>query len=96
MEKQIIWRGLLAGAAAGVLTFIFARIFIEPVIELAIGYEDGIGAAREALEGAASGHDHGAEASKASPAVFRPTSAWVSACWRSALPWAPCSRWCSR
>ncbi len=61
MEKQIIWRGLLAGAAAGVLTFIFARIFIEPVIELAIGYEDGIGAAREALEGAASGHDHGAE-----------------------------------
>jgi hypothetical protein len=61
MEKQIIWRGLLAGATAGVLTFIFARIFIEPVIELAIGYEDGIGAAREALEGAASGHDHGAE-----------------------------------
>ncbi|MGQ9352678.1 hypothetical protein [Mycolicibacterium gilvum] len=26
IEKQIIWRGLLAGAAAGVLAFGFARI----------------------------------------------------------------------
>lgn len=59
MEKQIIWRGLLAGAAAGVLSFIFARIFIEPVIDRAIGYEDGIGAAHEALSGAAGEHDHG-------------------------------------
>ncbi|MFB1294540.1 CbtA family protein [Mycobacterium sp. pW049] len=61
MEKQIIWRGLLAGAAAGVLAFIFARIFVEPQIELAIGYEDGIGAAHEALEAAAGegGHSHG-------------------------------------
>ena len=32
--------------------FIFARIFVEPAIESAIGYEDGIGAAREALGGA--------------------------------------------
>jgi hypothetical protein len=61
MEKQIIWRGLLAGAAAGVLSFAFSRIFLEPVIDLAIGYEDGIGAAREALSGAAGGHDHGGE-----------------------------------
>ncbi|BBZ19472.1 CbtA family protein [Mycolicibacterium gadium] len=59
MEKQIIWRGLLAGAAAGVLSFIFSRIFIEPVIDQAIGYEDGISAAHEALSGAAGGHDHG-------------------------------------
>jgi hypothetical protein len=59
MEKQIIWRGLLAGAAAGVLSFIFSRIFIEPVIDQAIGYEDGIGAAHEALSGATGGHDHG-------------------------------------
>jgi hypothetical protein len=59
MEKQIIWRGLLAGALAGVLSFIFSRIFIEPVIDSAIGYEDGIGAAHEALAGAAAGHDHG-------------------------------------
>ncbi|MBV5243781.1 CbtA family protein [Mycolicibacterium sp. PAM1] len=56
MEKQIIWRGLLAGAVAGVLAFVFARIFVEPQIELAIGYEDGVGAAHEALD---HGHGHG-------------------------------------
>lgn len=61
MEKQIIGRGLLAGAAAGVLAFIFARIFVEPQIELAIGYEDGIATAHEAMETAAgvAGHSHG-------------------------------------
>jgi hypothetical protein len=59
VEKQIIWRGLLAGALAGVLSFIFSRIFLEPVIDKAIGYEDGIGAAREALSGAGAGHEHG-------------------------------------
>lgn len=61
MEKQLIGRGLLAGALAGVLAFVFARIFVEPVIELAIGYEDGIGAAHEALESAAgvAAHSHG-------------------------------------
>jgi hypothetical protein len=60
MEKQIIGRGLLAGALAGVLAFVFARIFVEPVIERAIGYEDGIGAAHEAMHGT-EGHDHGIE-----------------------------------
>ena len=60
MEKQIIWRGLLAGAAAGVLAFLFARLFVEPQIGLAIGYEEGIGAAREAIQhGAAHGAGHG-------------------------------------
>lgn len=61
MEKQLIGRGLLAGALAGVLAFVFARVFVEPVIELAIGYEDGIGAAHEALESAAgvAAHSHG-------------------------------------
>lgn len=60
MEKQIIWRGLLAGAVAGVLAFVFARIFVEPQIDLAIEYEDGVGAAHEALEaGAHAGHSHG-------------------------------------
>lgn len=58
MEKQIIGRGLLAGALAGVLAFVFARIFVEPVIDRAIGYEDGVGAAHEAMHG---GHEHGAE-----------------------------------
>jgi predicted cobalt transporter CbtA len=59
MEKQIIGRGLLAGALAGVFAFIFARIFVEPVIDRAIGYEDGVGAAHEAMEHG--GHEHGAE-----------------------------------
>ena len=59
MKKQIIGRGLLAGALAGVLAFIFARIFVEPVIDRAIGYEDGVGAAHEAMEHGA--HEHGAE-----------------------------------
>lgn len=61
MEKQIIGRGVLAGALAGLFAFVFARIFVEPVIERAIGYEEGIGAAQEALEGAHAhaGHHHG-------------------------------------
>jgi predicted cobalt transporter CbtA len=63
MEKQIIGRGLLAGALAGVLAFVVARIFVEPVIERAIGYEDGVSAAHEAMETAAGhgGHEHGVE-----------------------------------
>ena len=59
MEKQIIGRGILAGALAGVLAFTFARIFVEPVIDRAIGYEDCVGAAHEAMEHGA--HEHGAE-----------------------------------
>jgi len=59
MEKQIIGRGLVAGALAGVLAFVFARIFVEPVIDRAIGFEDGVGAAHEAMHGG--GHEHGAE-----------------------------------
>lgn len=60
MEKQIIGRGLLAGALAGLFAFIFARIFVEPVIERAIGYEEGVGAAHEAMAGHAhGGHSHG-------------------------------------
>jgi predicted cobalt transporter CbtA len=55
MEKQIIGRGLVAGALAGVLAFVFARIFVEPVIGRAIGFEDGVGAAHEAIHG---GHSH--------------------------------------
>lgn len=57
MEKHIIGRGLIAGALAGVLAFLFARIFVEPVVERAIGYEDGVGAAHEAMHGGG-GHDH--------------------------------------
>ncbi|MGV0851235.1 CbtA family protein [Mycolicibacterium phlei] len=58
MERHIIGRGLLAGALAGLFAFVFARIFVEPVIERAIGYEEGVGAAHEALDGHAHGHHH--------------------------------------
>ncbi|MHA3019083.1 CbtA family protein [Mycobacterium sp. BMJ-28] len=62
MEKQIIGRGILAGALAGVLAFVFAKIFIEPVIGRAIDFEDGVGAARESIEGHShGGHEHGVE-----------------------------------
>lgn len=59
MEKQIIGRGLLAGAVAGVLAFVFAKIFLEPVIGRAIDFEDGTSAAHEAMAGGH--HEHGAE-----------------------------------
>ncbi len=39
------------------LAFLFARIFVEPQIARAIAYEDGVGAAHEAVE-AAAGHAH--------------------------------------
>ena len=80
MEKQIIWRGLLAGACAGVLAFLFARIFVEPQIDRAIDYEDGIGAAHDAGGKAAhaahaaagagtAGHSHGGDGAGFSRAV---------------------------
>ena len=53
MEKRIILRGLLAGAVGGLLAFIFARIFAEPVIDKAIAYESGRDAAQAALDKAA-------------------------------------------
>jgi hypothetical protein len=58
MEKQIIGRGLLAGAVAGLLSFVFAKIFLEPVIGRAIDFEDGTSAAHQAMEMAAGGHSH--------------------------------------
>ncbi len=53
MEKKLILRGLLAGALGGLLAFVFARIFAEPLIDRAIAYEDGRGAAQDALDRAA-------------------------------------------
>jgi Probable cobalt transporter subunit (CbtA) len=41
MEVRIIGRGALAGVFAGILGFVFARIFAEPVINKAIAYESG-------------------------------------------------------
>ncbi|OPX05908.1 CbtA family protein [Mycobacterium sp. AT1] len=58
MERHIIGRGLLAGALGGAAAIAFARVFIEPVITRAIGYEDGLGEVHEAVHG---GHEHGVE-----------------------------------
>ena len=64
MEKQIIGRGILAGALAGLLAFVFAKILVEPVIGRAIDFEDGVGAAHETMAHAhgGGGHEHGVEA----------------------------------
>ena len=61
MEKQIIGRGLLAGALAGVFAFVFAKLFVEPIIGRSIDYEDGVGAAHEAMEHGGGAHEHGVE-----------------------------------
>ena len=62
MEKHIIGRGLLAGALGGFLAFIFARIFVEPVIDRAIAFEEGMSEAHAHQHGAGGGgHEHGVE-----------------------------------
>jgi predicted cobalt transporter CbtA len=57
VEKRLIGRGLLAGAIASVLAFVFARLCAEPVIARAIEYEDG----RTDAENAHGVHEHGVE-----------------------------------
>jgi hypothetical protein len=41
VEIRVILRGALSGVVAGLLGFVFARIFAEPVINKAIAYESG-------------------------------------------------------
>jgi hypothetical protein len=53
MELRVIGRGALAGAIAGVLGFVFARIWAEPIINKAIDYESGRGDVLDALNRAA-------------------------------------------
>ncbi|GAB2667624.1 CbtA family protein [Gordonia jinhuaensis] len=53
MEIRVIGRGVLAGLIAGVLGFVFARIWAEPVINKAIDYESGRDDALNALYKAA-------------------------------------------
>lgn len=50
MEKDLIGRGMLCGAIAGLLTFVFSRIFAEPYVQRAIDYEAGRDAAQAALD----------------------------------------------
>jgi hypothetical protein len=56
VEKKLILRGLFSGAVAGLLTFVFSRIFAEPQIQKAVDYESGREAAQQALAQAAGQH----------------------------------------
>jgi hypothetical protein len=53
MERKLIARGIVCGALAGLLAFVFARIFAEPQISKAIDYESGRDAAQALLDKAA-------------------------------------------
>lgn len=53
MEKKLILRGVLAGAVAGLLAFVFGRIFAEPELAAAIHYGAGRDAAQALLDNAA-------------------------------------------
>jgi predicted cobalt transporter CbtA len=53
MEKRLIGRGVLAGGLGGLIAFIFARIFAEPVIQRAIDYESARDDTMDALKKAA-------------------------------------------
>lgn len=55
MEGRIIGRGLLAGAVAGLFAFVYARLFVEPLIERAITFEEGRGHAEASMGGL---HEH--------------------------------------
>lgn len=59
MERNFIGAGVLSGLVAGIVSFIFARIFIEPQVAKAIDYEDVRSHAESELAGGA--HDHGHE-----------------------------------
>ncbi|WKG02962.1 CbtA family protein [Mycolicibacterium sp. HK-90] len=64
MERQLIGRGILAGALAGVLAFLWAKVLIEPVIGRAIDFESSVGAAHEAAGHSHGGHTHGGESAE--------------------------------
>ncbi|HEX7932300.1 MAG TPA: CbtA family protein [Paraburkholderia sp.] len=54
MVGKLLLRGMLAGIAAGLLTFAFARVAGEPQVDRAIAFEE----KADAASGAAHGHDH--------------------------------------
>lgn len=53
METRVIGRGALAGLIAGVLGFVFAYIYAEPLVQAAIDYESGRHDTLNALQQAA-------------------------------------------
>lgn len=62
MERALAARGVVAGAIAGLIAFVFGRIAAEPQIQKAIDYEAAREAAQHALAPAAGlGPEHGGE-----------------------------------
>ncbi|GAB99656.1 hypothetical protein GONAM_10_01270 [Gordonia namibiensis NBRC 108229] len=59
MEKKFIGAGLLSGLIAGIISFVFARFYLEPVVSKAVDYEAERSEAEEALAHAGGGHSHG-------------------------------------
>ena len=57
MEKKYIGIGVASGLVAGLASFAYARLEISPLIEQAIGYEEGRSHAEAALTGE-HGHEH--------------------------------------
>ncbi len=64
MERKFVGAGLLSGLVAGIIAFIYARLFIEPQVAKAIDYEEYRANAEEQLAHASGevhehGHEHG-------------------------------------
>jgi hypothetical protein len=53
MVRSFVLRGIAVGALAGLLAFVFGRIFAEPVIQAAIDYEGARDDAQKVLDAAA-------------------------------------------
>jgi predicted cobalt transporter CbtA len=66
--RAVIWRAALAGGIGGLIAFVFARIFAEPLIQQAIDYEEQRGEAEDALAAAA-----GQAPAEAGPEIFSRT-----------------------
>ncbi|CAD6541659.1 hypothetical protein LMG28727_03890 [Paraburkholderia kirstenboschensis] len=79
MVGKLLLRGMLAGIAAGLLTFAFARVAGEPQVNQAIAFEekagDGAGGAHEHAGAGAEAHEHAHEHEHEQELVSRDTQA---------------------
>ncbi|MFD4254300.1 CbtA family protein [Amycolatopsis thermoflava] len=73
MNKTLVLRGMAAGGIAGLLAFVFARIFAEPRIEAAIDYETGREAAQSVVDSGMHVHDPVHAAHEAGAELFTRT-----------------------
>ena len=83
--RSFIAFGVLAGAVGGLLAFVFARIFAEPLIQKAVEYESGRETAQAALDkaaGLAPGEHEHEIFSRALQAAF-----WMMALAKAILAW---------